>query len=95
MSYAAIRSVIGFYHFLSFEHRGQYTVYLSDSVTDRMLGSEALLQRLCERLQIEPGQTRPDLRVSVHRTSCTGLVTRALPGSQWPTTHPTHTSPHR
>ncbi len=80
LSYAAIRSVIGFYHFLSFEHRGHYTVYLSDSVTDRMLGSEALLQRLCDHLRVEPERTRADLRVSVHRTACTGLCDQGPAG---------------
>ncbi|MDE1998616.1 MAG: NAD(P)H-dependent oxidoreductase subunit E [Burkholderiales bacterium] len=80
LSYAAIRSVIGFYHFLSFEPRGRYTVYLSDSVTDRMLGSEALLERLCRRLGVAPDSTRADGLVSVHRTSCTGLCDQGPAG---------------
>ncbi len=73
LSYTAVRSVIGFYHFLSFEPRGRYTLYLSDSVTDRMLGSEAILQQLCEGLGVQAEQTRADGLVSIHRTSCTGL----------------------
>lgn len=80
LSYAAIRSVIGFYHFLSFDPRGRYTVYLSDSVTDRMLGSEALLERLCRRLGVKPDSTRADGLVSVHRTSCTGLCDQGPAG---------------
>ncbi|HET8694457.1 MAG TPA: NADH-ubiquinone oxidoreductase-F iron-sulfur binding region domain-containing protein, partial [Aquabacterium sp.] len=69
-----------FYHFLSFEPRGRYTVYLSDSVTDRMLGSESLLQRLCQQLGIAPDSTRTDGLVSVHRTSCTGLCDQGPAG---------------
>ncbi|HET8694678.1 MAG TPA: NADH-ubiquinone oxidoreductase-F iron-sulfur binding region domain-containing protein [Aquabacterium sp.] len=80
LSYAAIRSVIGFYHFLSFDPRGRYTAYLSDSVTDRMLGSEALLERLCRRLGVKPDSTRADGLVSVHRTSCTGLCDQGPAG---------------
>jgi [NiFe] hydrogenase diaphorase moiety large subunit len=80
LSWAAVRSVVSFYHFLSSAHRGRYTLYLSDSVTDRMLGSEALLHRLCERLQIQPGATRADGLVSVHRTSCTGLCDQGPAG---------------
>lgn len=80
LSYAAVRSVVSFYHFLSFEPRGHYTLYLSDSVTDRMLGSEAIIQRLCERLGVAPGQTRDDNLVSLHRTSCTGLCDQGPAG---------------
>ncbi len=80
LSYAAVRSVVGFYHFLSFEPRGRYTLYLSDSVTDRMQGNEAILQRLCERLGVAPEQTRDDGLVSLHRTSCTGLCDQGPAG---------------
>jgi len=80
LSYAAVRSVVSFYHFLSFEPRGRYTLYLSDSVTDRMQGSEALLQRLGERLNLPADSTRSDGLVSLHRTSCTGLCDQGPAG---------------
>ena len=80
LSYTAVRSVVSFYHFLSFEPRGRYTVYLSDSVTDRMLGSEALLAQLCSRLDVAESLTRPDGLASVHRTSCTGLCDQGPAG---------------
>ncbi|MFT3857844.1 MAG: NADH-ubiquinone oxidoreductase-F iron-sulfur binding region domain-containing protein [Aquabacterium sp.] len=80
LSYTDVRRVIGFYHFLSDAPRGRYTLYLADSVTDRMQGSEALLQQLCRRLQIEEGHTRADGLVSVHRTSCTGLCDQGPAG---------------
>jgi len=77
---AAVRSVVSFYHFLSLQPRGRYTVYLSDSPTDRLLGSEAVLQRLCECLGVREGRMRADGRVSVHRTSCTGLCDQGPAG---------------
>ncbi|MBI5926959.1 MAG: NAD(P)H-dependent oxidoreductase subunit E [Aquabacterium sp.] len=80
LSYAAVRSVVSFYHFLSFEPRGRYTLYLSDSVTDRMLGSEAVLLQLCQRLGVTMEETRPDGLVSLHRTSCTGLCDQGPAG---------------
>ncbi|MBI3384302.1 MAG: NAD(P)H-dependent oxidoreductase subunit E [Aquabacterium sp.] len=80
LSYAAVRSVVGFYHFLSFEPRGRYTLYLSDSVTDRMLGSEAITRRLAERLGVTLEQVRGDGLVSLHRTSCTGLCDQGPAG---------------
>jgi [NiFe] hydrogenase diaphorase moiety large subunit len=80
LSYTAIRSVVSFYHFLSFEPRGRYTVYVSDSVTDRMLGNDALIAQLCQRLNVAEGITRPDGLVSVHRTACTGLCDQGPAG---------------
>lgn len=80
LSYTAVRSVVSFYHFLSFEPRGRYTVYVSDSVTDRMLGNESLIARLCQRLGVAEGVTSADGRVSVHRTACTGLCDQGPAG---------------
>ena len=80
LSYTAVRSVVSFYHFLSFEPRGRYTVYVSDSVTDRMLGNDALIAQLCQRLHVAEGITRPDGLVSVHRTACTGLCDQGPAG---------------
>lgn len=71
--YARIRGVAGFYSFLHMEPVGQYRVLFSDNITDRMLGNEALLQRFCKKLWVEPGKVSEDQLLSVDRTSCTGL----------------------
>ena len=76
----AVRSVVSFYHFLSFEPRGAFTIYISDSPTDRMLGNEAVIAQLCQSLGVQEGQTRADGRVSLHRTSCTGLCDQGPAG---------------
>jgi [NiFe] hydrogenase diaphorase moiety large subunit len=52
---------------------GRYRILFSDNITDRMLGSEALLADLCARLGVAPGEVRRDGLASVDRTSCTGL----------------------
>jgi [NiFe] hydrogenase diaphorase moiety large subunit len=70
---ARVRGTAGFYAFLSTEPRGQYRVLFSDNITDRMQGSEALLDRLCHELWVEPGRTSEDGLLSVATTSCTGL----------------------
>ncbi len=80
LSHASIRSVVSFYHFLSFTPRGRYSLYISDSVTDRMLGNEALIRQLCQRLNITEGTTRADGLVSLRRTSCTGLCDQGPAG---------------
>ncbi len=76
----AVRSVVSFYHFLSFEPRGTFTIYISDSPTDRMLGNEAVMAQLCQSLGVHEGRTRADGRVSLHRTSCTGLCDQGPAG---------------
>jgi [NiFe] hydrogenase diaphorase moiety large subunit len=73
LSYSRVAGVASFYSFLSTEPRGTYRVLFSDNITDRMQGSEALLDAMCHRLWAEPGKVSEDGLVSVGRTSCTGL----------------------
>ncbi len=70
---ARILGVATFYAFLHIFPRGRYRILFSDNITDRMLGSEALLQRLCRSLWVERGRVSEDGLVSVDTTSCTGL----------------------
>jgi [NiFe] hydrogenase diaphorase moiety large subunit len=55
------------------EPRGKYRVLFSDNITDRMLGSKALMERLCNNLWIERGKVSEDGLVSVGKTACTGM----------------------
>ncbi len=68
-----IQGVIEFYHFLSKEPRGYYDIYLSDSITDQMLGSKTIADYLGEKLQTPLNTVRNDGLVSIANTSCTGL----------------------
>ena len=70
---AHVRGVVGFYAFLSPAYLGDYAIYLSDNITDRMLGNRELGEYLCSRLGVKLGKVRADGRVSVRFTSCTGL----------------------
>ena len=73
VSTAAIQGVIEFYAFLHDTARGDFDVLFSDSISDHMLGSRELAQSLCDRLGVRFGEPRPDGRVSVDLTSCTGM----------------------
>ena len=64
-SAAEIESVIAFYSFLQ-RNPALYRVYFSDNITDRLLGSDALRQRLIDGLHGNP-------EVTIETTSCTGL----------------------
>jgi [NiFe] hydrogenase diaphorase moiety large subunit len=68
-----ITGVIDFYSFLHHSPRGEFDILFSDSISDHMLGSRELLQRLCERLGVGKGTPRADGRVTIDTTSCTGI----------------------
>ena len=73
LTLAQVQGVAGFYRFLHTQPVGEYRILFSDNVTDRLLGSQALMADLCRRLGVAPGRTAEDGLVSVDRTSCTGL----------------------
>ncbi|HUT41834.1 MAG TPA: NAD(P)H-dependent oxidoreductase subunit E, partial [Gammaproteobacteria bacterium] len=70
---ARITGVIDYYSFLHTTPRGEFDILFSDNITDHMLGSRELLQRLCERLGVGKGIPRGDGRVTIDTTSCTGI----------------------
>lgn len=70
---AKILGVVDFYAFLHREARGDFDIMFSDSITDRMLGNQALIDKLCMKLGVEPGKPRNDERVTIDVTSCTGI----------------------
>jgi [NiFe] hydrogenase diaphorase moiety large subunit len=70
---AHVHGLIGFYSFLHDQPRGTYDVLFSDNITDQMLGSRELAERLAARLGVEPGIPRSDGRLTLDYTSCTGM----------------------
>jgi [NiFe] hydrogenase diaphorase moiety large subunit len=68
-----VTAVIEFYSFLSATPRGRYDIWLSDSITDLMLGKSALADYFCQKLNTPLGTVRADGVVSIANTSCTGL----------------------
>jgi [NiFe] hydrogenase diaphorase moiety large subunit len=70
---ARIEGVAGFYSFLHLRPNGEYRVLFSDNITDRMQGSEALMEQMCRQLWLQPGKVSEDGLVSINTTSCTGM----------------------
>lgn len=70
---AHVEGVASFYRFFYTQPVGRFHILFSDSITDHMLGSQALMSDLCTRLGVIPGQVRADGLVSIDRASCTGL----------------------
>jgi [NiFe] hydrogenase diaphorase moiety large subunit len=68
-----IEGVAGFYAFFYTAPHGRYRMLFSDNITDRMLGSKALIDRLCNNLWVERGKVSEDGLVSIGQTACTGM----------------------
>lgn len=68
-----IFGVVDFYAFLHREARGDFDILFSDSITDRMLGNQVLIDSLCMKLGVDLGKPRNDERVTVDVASCTGI----------------------
>ena len=68
-----IEGVATFYSFLHLQPHGEYRVLFSDNITDRMLGSQALMEKMCQQLWLQPGKVSEDGLVSINTTSCTGM----------------------
>jgi len=68
-----IEGVATFYSFLYLQPYGEYRMLFSDNITDRMLGSQALMEKMCQQLWLQPGKISEDGLVSINTTSCTGM----------------------
>jgi len=68
-----VESVVTFYAFFYDQPRGAFRLLLSDNITDRMQGNQALLDRLLARFGVRRGEVSADGLVSVDLTSCTGM----------------------
>lgn len=73
LTLAHVQGVASFYRFFYQQPVGLYRILFSDNITDRMLGSQALMADLCRRLGVTPGKLSSDGLVSVDTASCTGL----------------------
>jgi [NiFe] hydrogenase diaphorase moiety large subunit len=68
-----IEAVTGFYSFLYTQPCGRYRVLFSDNITDQMLGSRRLFDRMLFNFGVKRGETSSDGLVSIDTASCTGM----------------------
>ena len=69
---AEIYGVITFYSRFTLEPKGKYSISVCLGTACFVKGSQALLDRLKERLKIDGGQTTPDGKFSIDATRCVG-----------------------
>lgn len=69
---AEIYGVITFYSRFTLEPKGKYTISVCLGTACYVKGSQKIIDRLKERLKIEPGQTTEDGLFSIDQTRCVG-----------------------
>ncbi|MDD1620698.1 MAG: NAD(P)H-dependent oxidoreductase subunit E [Methylococcaceae bacterium] len=75
-----IIAVAEFYSFFHLTPQGRYEILISDSITDRILGKDSLMDYLSTVLKVPVGQVRSDGLVSLNNTSCTGICDQGPAG---------------
>ena len=75
-----IIGVVEFYSFFHLTPRGRYELLISDSITDHLLGKQALTDYLSLKLKVAVGEVRADGLVCLDNTSCTGLCDQGPAG---------------
>lgn len=75
-----IQSVVAFYSFFHTQPSGKYTILISDSITDLMLGKSELMTYFAQQLNVDIGCVRADGLVSLNSTSCTGMCDQGPAG---------------
>ncbi len=77
MSAADLDGVATFYNLLFRQPVGRHVIYLCDSVSCWIMGSDRQCSHLSERLKIAPGETTADGRFTLLPIVCLGACDRA------------------
>jgi NADH-quinone oxidoreductase subunit E len=70
---AQVQDTLSFYGFFKQDKpHGQYRIWVCRSIACAACGGEELLDHLCKKLGIQPGETTPDGRVTLEFAECLG-----------------------
>lgn len=72
-----IYSVVSFYSLFSTEKKGDYNIEVCMGTACYVKGSEEILNRLVEELEINPGELTADGKFSLETTRCVGACGKA------------------
>jgi NADH-quinone oxidoreductase E subunit len=72
-----VYSVVSFYAFLSTKPQGSHIIRVSTCVPCMMAGADKVISAFERELGIKAGQTTPDNRFSLEKTSCIGMCDQA------------------
>jgi NADH-quinone oxidoreductase subunit E len=75
---AQVQDTLSFYGFFKQDQpQGRYRVWVCRSISCAACGGEELLEHLCEKLGVRPGETTPDGRVTLEFAECLGACDQA------------------
>jgi len=75
---AQVQDTLSFYGFFRQDKpQGQYRIWVCRSFTCASCGGEELLEHLCQRLGVRPGETTPDGRITPEFGECLGACDTA------------------
>jgi NADH-quinone oxidoreductase subunit F len=74
---ADVHGVIEFYSLFYSQPAGKTVVHVCTDPSCEMAGGEAVLQSVCQRLGVQPGETTADGEYTVERAPCLGLCEHA------------------
>ena len=72
-----VNSVVTFYDMFFEEPTGKHVIHVCKNVSCMLRGGDQLLQALCQRLQISPGETSADQQFTVIPSECLAACDRA------------------
>ena len=72
ISMAEVYGVVTFYSRFSLKPKGEYNISVCLGTACFVKGSQKIMDRLKERLRIEPGETTSDGKFSIEETRCVG-----------------------
>ncbi|MGE5343431.1 MAG: NADH-quinone oxidoreductase subunit NuoE [Candidatus Omnitrophota bacterium] len=74
---AEVENIATFYNLIFRKPVGKHIILVCDSISCWILGSETLLDYLCRKLEITPGQTTADGMFTLLPTACLGVCEKA------------------
>jgi NADH-quinone oxidoreductase subunit E len=77
LSAADVFDTLSFYEEYATRPRGKYVIWICRSIACEITGQPALLARIREKLNIEPGETTPDGKYTLMEVECLGVCSGA------------------
>ncbi|RMH74294.1 MAG: hypothetical protein D6675_00240 [Gemmatimonadetes bacterium] len=68
-----VEQTLSFYHFFSTTPRGEYAIYLNNSVVANMMGRAKIAKTFEDELGCKFGEVTPDGKVGLFETACIGM----------------------
>lgn len=72
-----VNGVVTFYDMFYEEPTGKHHIHVCKNISCMLRGADGLLQRLCQKLQIKPGETTADGEFTIIASECLAACDRA------------------